>query len=161
MTIASLALVCLTLLAMLHSSHGQNSPQDYLDGHNSARSAVGVGPMTWDDNVAAFAQDYANQRIGDCALQHSGGGGKYGENITVGSGDFMTGAAAVDLWVGEKANYDYNSNSCIGGECGHYTQVVWKNSVRLGCARVQCNSGSWFITCNYDPQGNFIGERPY
>ncbi|KAG5526237.1 hypothetical protein RHGRI_032500 [Rhododendron griersonianum] len=145
---------------MLHSSHGQNSQQDYLDGHNSARSAVGVGPMTWDANVAAYAQDYANQRIGDCALQHSGGGG-YGENIAIGSGDFMTGAAAVDLWVEEKANYDYNSNSCVGGECGHYTQVVWKNSVRLGCARVQCNSGSWFITCNYDPPGNYVGERPF
>ncbi|KAH7836159.1 hypothetical protein Vadar_033247 [Vaccinium darrowii] len=189
--ITSLALLCLTLLAVLHSSQAQNSPQDYLNGHNSARSAVGVGPITWDANVAAFAQNYANQRAGDCALKHSGGGGKYGptnvvdsvdtpqrigpartraepqadqtrnsENIAVGSGDF-TGAAAVGLWVGEKPNYNYNSNSCLRGQCGHYTQVVWKNSVRLGCARVRCNSGSWFITCNYDPPGNYVGQRPY
>ncbi|KAH7832981.1 hypothetical protein Vadar_002002 [Vaccinium darrowii] len=94
--ITSLALLCLTLLAILHSSQAQNSPQDYLNGHNAARSAVGVGPMTWDANVAAFAQNYAKQRAGDCALKHSGGGGKYGENIAVGSGDF-TGAAAVAL----------------------------------------------------------------
>ncbi|KAG5526241.1 hypothetical protein RHGRI_032503 [Rhododendron griersonianum] len=159
--ITSLALVCLTLLAVLHSSHGQNSPQDYLNAHNSARSAVGVGPMTWDANVAAFAQQYANQRVGDCALRHSGGGGKYGENLAGGSGD-LTGAAAVGLWVGEKPNYNYNSNTCAAGKvCGHYTQVVWRNSVRLGCARVRCNSGSWFITCNYDPPGNYVGQRPY
>ncbi|KAG5526240.1 hypothetical protein RHGRI_032502 [Rhododendron griersonianum] len=113
--ITSLALVCLTLLAVLHSSHGQNSPQDYLNAHNSARSAVGVGPMTWDANVAAFAQQYANQRVGDCALQHSGGGGKYGENLAKGSGDF-TGAAAVGLWVGEKPDYNYNSNTCAAGK---------------------------------------------
>ncbi|XP_058191583.1 pathogenesis-related leaf protein 4-like [Rhododendron vialii] len=159
--ITSLALVSLTLLAMLHSSHGQNSQQDYLNGHNSARSAVGVGPMTWDANVAAFAQQYASQRAGDCALKHSGGGGKYGENIAVGSGDF-TGAAAVGLWVSEKADYNHNSNTCAAGRvCGHYTQVVWRKSVRLGCARVRCNSGSWFITCNYDPPGNYVGESPY
>ncbi|KAF7127250.1 hypothetical protein RHSIM_Rhsim11G0148300 [Rhododendron simsii] len=119
---------------MLHSSNGQNSQQDYLNGHNSARSAVGVGPMTWDANVAAFAQQYANQRAGDCALQHSGGGGKYGENIAVGSGDF-TGAAAVGLWVSEKADYNHNTNTCAAGRvCGHYTQpqdyLNGHNSVR-------------------------------
>ncbi|GJN10361.1 hypothetical protein PR202_ga28449 [Eleusine coracana subsp. coracana] len=51
----------------------QNSPQDYVDPHNAARSDVGVGPVSWDDNVAAYAQSYAQQRQGDCALQHSGG----------------------------------------------------------------------------------------
>ncbi|KAH7834585.1 hypothetical protein Vadar_017614 [Vaccinium darrowii] len=112
-----------------------NSPQDYLNAHNSARAAVGVGPLTWDANLEAFAQNYATQRTEDCTLMHSGGGGKYGKNIVVGSGDF-TGVDAVGLWVGEKPNYDYNSNSCVRGECGHYTQVAWRNSVQLGCARV-------------------------
>ncbi|KAK2998900.1 hypothetical protein RJ639_023346, partial [Escallonia herrerae] len=45
-----------------------------------------------------------------------------------------------------------------GQMCGHYTQVVWRNSVRLGCARVQSNSGWWFIACNYDPPGNYIAQ---
>ncbi|KAK2987450.1 hypothetical protein RJ640_018587 [Escallonia rubra] len=85
----------------------------------------------------------------------------YGENLAKGSGDF-TGKAAVDLWVGEKQYYDYNSNSCASGKvCGHYTQVVWRKSARVGCARVRCNNGWWFITCNYDPPGNYVGQRPY
>ena len=29
----------------------------------------------------------------------------------------------------------------------HYTQIVWKNSVRMGCAKVRCNNGQTFITC--------------
>ncbi|GFY89478.1 CAP (Cysteine-rich secretory proteins, Antigen 5, and Pathogenesis-related 1 protein) superfamily protein [Actinidia rufa] len=158
---SSLALVCFAILAMVHSSLAQNSPQDYLNAHNTIRAQVGVGPMTWDPNVADFAQNYANQRAGDCAMIHSGGGGMYGENIAAGSGDF-TGAMAVDLWAGEEPDYDYNSNSCAPGKvCGHYTQIVWRDSVRLGCARVQCNSGSWFVTCNYDPPGNFVGQSPY
>ncbi|KAK2998895.1 hypothetical protein RJ639_023341 [Escallonia herrerae] len=108
-------------LIMVHSTQAQNSRQDYLDAHNAARAKVGVGPLTWDDGVARYAQNYANQRIGDCALKHSQGG-PYGENLAKGSGDF-TGKAAVDLWVGEKQYYDYNSNSCASGKvCGHYTQ---------------------------------------
>ena len=45
----------------------------------------------------------------------------------------------------------YNSNSCIGGECGHYIQVVWVNSLRIECAKVRCNNGGTFIVYNYDP----------
>ncbi|KAF5731874.1 pathogenesis-related protein 1-like [Tripterygium wilfordii] len=66
----------------------------------------------------------------------------------------------VNLWVAEKANYDYESNSC-NGVCGHYTQVVWRKSVRLGCARVGCDNGGTFVICSYDPPGNYNGELPY
>ncbi|KAK9286599.1 hypothetical protein L1049_014999 [Liquidambar formosana] len=157
----SLALLCLMALAMVHPSYAQNSPQDYLNAHNAARAAVGVGPMTWDNTVAAYAQNYANQRVGDCRLVHSNSNGQYGENLAWSSGD-LSGAAAVNLWVNEKASYNYNSNSCAAGAvCGHYTQVVWRNSVRLGCAKVRCNNGGTFIGCNYAPPGNYAGQRPY
>ncbi|KAL4295527.1 hypothetical protein GQ457_12G027110 [Hibiscus cannabinus] len=154
-----LALTWLMALALVLPSHAQDSPQDYLDAHNKARAAVRVGPMTWDNTVAAYAQNYANQRIADCKLVHSGG--PYGENLAWSSGG-LSGTAAVGLWVNEKADYDYNSNSCAAGKvCGHYTQVVWRNSVRLGCAKVRCNSGGTFIGCNYAPPGNVVGQRPY
>ncbi|GMJ10655.1 hypothetical protein like AT4G33720 [Hibiscus trionum] len=98
-------------------------------------------------------------RIADCNLEHSGG--PYGENLAWGSGDLSV-TDAVAMWVNEGADYDYDSNSCAPDKvCGHYTQVVWRNSVRLGCAKVTCNNGGTFITCNYDPAGNVIGEKPY
>ena len=145
-------------LAIVHISYAQNSPADYVNAHNAARAQVGVGPMTWDANLAAFAQNYANQRKGDCRLVHSGGA--FGENLAWSSGD-LSGTAAVNMWVAEKPSYNYNSNSCVGGVCGHYTQVVWRNSARLGCAKVRCNNGGTFIGCNYDPRGNINGQRPY
>ncbi|XP_018499791.2 pathogenesis-related protein 1-like [Pyrus x bretschneideri] len=148
----SLVLLC---SAVIQSSDTQN----YLNSHNAARAAVGVVPLTWDDNVAAYAQKYANQHVGDCNLVHSGG--PYGENLAMSTSD-MLGTAAVDLWVAEKADYIYESNSCANGKvCGHYTQVVWRNSARVGCAKVRCSSGGTFIVCNYDPPGNYIGQRPY
>lgn len=151
-------LVCLVSLALVHPSHAQNSQQDYLNAHNAARSQVTVANIIWDNTVAAYALNYANSRISDCNLVHSNG--PYGENLAKGSGSF-TGTAAVNLWVAEKPYYDYASNSCVGGQCLHYTQVVWRNSVRVGCARVKCTNGWWFVSCNYDPPGNYIGERPY
>ncbi|XWS67538.1 hypothetical protein CRYUN_Cryun04dG0015000 [Craigia yunnanensis] len=150
--------VCLLALTLAHVTLAQNSTQDYLSVHNAARAQVGVGPMTWDATVAAYAQQYANKRISDCGLIHSNG--PYSENLAEAS-YALTGAEAVKLWVDEKPNYNYEANKCIGGDCLHYTQVVWRNSIRLGCARVKCNSGWWFVTCNYDPPGNFVGERPY
>ncbi|KAD5317937.1 hypothetical protein E3N88_17883 [Mikania micrantha] len=147
-------------LAMLPITHAQNSQQDYLDAHNAARAQVGVGNMVWNTTVAAYAQSYANQRIGDCNMVHSGG--PYGENLAEGSGTF-TGTVAVNLWVNEKTYYDYTTNTCASGHgCGHYTQVVWRNSVQLGCARVQCtNNGWWFVICSYYPPGNYVGQAPY
>jgi pathogenesis-related protein 1 len=127
-----------SLLALLliigHVAHAQNSPADYVNAHNAARSEVGVPNIVWNKTVATFAQNYANQRKGDCKLIHSGG--RYGENIAWSSGD-MSGTDAVGLWVNEKANYDSNSNSCAAGNVwGHYTQVVWEKSLRRGNTRI-------------------------
>nr|Q41359.1 RecName: Full=Pathogenesis-related protein PR-1 type; Flags: Precursor [Sambucus nigra]CAA87071.1 pathogenesis-related protein, PR-1 type [Sambucus nigra] len=157
----SVALVCVVALVMVQYSVAQNSPQDYVDAHNAARSAVNVGPVTWDESVAAFARQYAQSRAGDCRLVHSGDP-RYGENLAFGSGFELTGRNAVDMWVAERNDYNPNTNTCAPGKvCGHYTQVVWRNSVRIGCARVRCNNGAWFITCNYSPPGNYAGQRPY
>ncbi|MDK0764168.1 pathogenesis-related family 1 protein, partial [Clostridium perfringens] len=139
----------------------QNSPQDYVDLHNAARADVGVGPVSWDDTVAAYAQGYADQRRGDCQLVHSGG--QYGENLFWGSaGADWTAADAVNSWVSEKQYYDHDSNSCSapeGQSCGHYTQVVWRDSTAIGCARDVCdNNGGVFIICSYNPPGNVDGQ---
>ncbi|RDX61523.1 hypothetical protein CR513_60240, partial [Mucuna pruriens] len=108
-------------------AYGQDSEEDYVNAHNAARSEVSVPNLVWDNTVAAFAQTYANLRKADCKLIHSGGGGRYGENLAKSTGN-LSGIGAVKLWVNEKPKYDYNSNKCVGGECRHYTQVVWKNS---------------------------------
>lgn len=52
-------------------------------------------------------------------------------------------------------------SSCLGDECLHYTQVVWRDSVYLGCAKVNCYNGGSFVICSYDPPGNYEGDRPY
>ncbi|GAY31911.1 hypothetical protein CUMW_280820, partial [Citrus unshiu] len=133
-------ILCLVALATTQLSSAQNSQQDYLRAHNEARASVRIGPMRWDNKGSGLTLNYANQ-----TLVHSGG--PYGENLAWSSGD-LTGTAAVKLWVERDQR--------------HYTQVVWHNSVRLGCARVKCNNNrGTFVICSYDPPGNVAGKRPY
>lgn len=135
--------------------------------HNQARASVNppaatpIPPLVWDPSLYAVAQAYAD----NCVFQHSGG--PYGENLYASTGS-STPADVVGSWVSEVADYNYASNSC-SGVCGHYTQVVWAASQKLGCGVTTCNKnspfgggGSWQIwVCNYDPPGNYNGEKPY
>ncbi|XP_010461857.1 PREDICTED: pathogenesis-related protein 1B-like [Camelina sativa] len=157
--IPSLLLVAISFVVI--ATNAQNSQQDFLNTHNSARAQVGVANIVWDTTVAAYALNYANARKADCILTPSGG--SFGENLAKGSGAFFTGVAAVNLWVAQKNDYTYTSNSCtVGKVCKHYTQVVWSNSVKLGCARVLCNNNvDYFVSCNYDAPGNILGQYPY
>ncbi|MCD7451628.1 hypothetical protein HAX54_012890 [Datura stramonium] len=158
----SITFVVFMVLAMAHSSVAQNEPKDFVILHNKARAEVGVPlpPLKWNDTLAAFAHEYASTRLGDCKLVHSQSP-VYGENLAMSTGD-ISAVQAINLWVDEKSNYDYESNTCKEGTmCGHYTQVVWKNTLQVGCARLQCANGGWFVSCNYYPPGNYIGEKPY
>ncbi|CAL9223682.1 unnamed protein product [Arabidopsis halleri] len=143
------------------NANGDVKPQETLAVHNNARAMVGVGPMVWNETLATYAQKYAHERARDCAMKHSSG--PFGENLAAGWGT-MSGPVATEYWMTEKENYDYDSNTCGGGDgvCGHYTQIVWRDSVRLGCGSVRCKNDEYiWVICSYDPPGNYIGQRPY
>lgn len=157
--------ISLLLISSTHAitkkSQSLSLADQFLAPQNAARKALGLPKLAWDAKVARYARWYAKQRRSDCALQHSNG--PYGENIFWGSGSLWTPYQAVAAWLSERKWYNYQSNSCAGGQmCGHYTQIVWSTTTKVGCARVNCLGGKGvFITCNYDPPGNYIGEKPY
>ncbi|KAL3517296.1 hypothetical protein ACH5RR_024198 [Cinchona calisaya] len=134
--------------------------QAFLSAHNKVRLHVGESPFVWDAKLALYARQYAEKRKADCNLIHSNG--SYGENIFWGGGNQWTATDAVRLWVREHKYYSRATMGCMPGKmCGHYTQIIWRDSVRLGCARVQCMDGDTFAICNYDPPGNYIGDDPF
>lgn len=136
--------------------------EEFLAAHNRARSKVDVAPLEWSEELAAYARRYGEKQRDQhqCAMVHSQG--PYGENLFWGYGKRYAPADAVRSWENEGHDYHYESNSCTPGKvCGHYTQVVWADTKRVGCASIACHDGATFIICSYDPPGNFVGERPY
>jgi hypothetical protein len=148
--------------------------------HNAerAQTADGLPALSWDADIAGIAQTHADQLAAtSCELVHSKPGepgAAYGENLAAFASNAPGGPQsapedAVASWVGEKSCYTFGSYqqgdacTCDSG-CGHYTQIVWRDTQRVGCGVATCDSGDFhkdIWVCNYDPPGNYLGEMPY
>jgi len=170
------AFVLVFSMAMAPSiSMAQTTAQDqeFVSLHNAARREVGVEDVVWDETAARYARDYAAVRAADCGLTHTDQDTRdslgYGENIMVGPpGSDLTVAETVQTWWvdNEKRNFDAASGTCMVGRpeelrCGHYTQVVWRDTKAIGCARAKRVNGGVFINCYYTPAGNVLNQRPF
>ncbi|CCC67493.1 hypothetical protein NCAS_0A09350 [Naumovozyma castellii] len=125
-----------------------------LEEHNKKRALhENTGPLTWSEELAQYAQAYADNHYNcDGQLIHSGG--PYGENLAAG----YTLLGSVDAWYNEISEYDY-SNPGFSESTGHFTQLVWKDTSQVGCAIKSCNN-AWgtYLICSYNSAGNFDGE---
>lgn len=71
------------------------------------------------------------------------------------------------LWVRSRVSYDFELNLCKEGDCGHYLQVIWANTMHIGCERAYCPAGDnaglgrHTLVCLYSPSGKFASARPY
>src|SRR5262245_18783532 len=147
--------------------------QQTLDAHNSARcqvspTAVSMPPVTWDAALAQVAQAYAmrarafahNPRR-DAQFAGLGGKGPVGENLSLLSPSLATVATVVGSWVAERGSYTYQPLSRNDRKSGHYTQIVWAATRRIGCGKARRWGDRFFYVCNYAPAGNVIGRFPY
>jgi len=157
---------------------GASRQDDYLCEHNAARAAATPAPvpplggLVWDDDLADLARSHAEE----CQFQHntdagSSYPGSVGENLYISRSSFATPADVVGLWAAEAPYFDYETNACAPGKvCGHYTQLVWRETARVGCGEALCadiavGDSVWpdglLVVCNYSPAGNLLGSRPY
>ncbi|MEA3079597.1 MAG: hypothetical protein QOF05_1005, partial [Sphingomonadales bacterium] len=87
-----------------------------------------------------------------------------GENLWAGTPRAFAPEAMVGLWTAEKADYrtglfPNNSRSGDVEQVGHYTQLIWRNSRRVGCATAVGRQEE-FLVCRYSDAGNVTGQRP-
>lgn len=174
--------VCgLALLLMTTVLHAEGIDANAIvAAHNVWRSEVGVADIQWSEQLQQKAQAWAEQlKAENCTMKHNGPGENLywaspqqsatskdaqGNWIWQNSLQAISEADVVISWGSEKQWYDYASNSCnapAGKSCGHYTQVVWKNSTHVGCAKAICGDFAQLWVCNYAPAGNVIGQQPY
>ncbi|KAI5793436.1 CAP domain-containing protein [Pyronema domesticum] len=120
---------------------------DYLKPHNQARREHQVGNLQWDNGLAASSQRHANR----CVYQHSPG---VGENLAWGNS--LGRGKAVQLWVDERRYFNFQ-NGGFSAQTGHFTQVVWKGTTRIGCAERRCGGVTMHV-CQYSAPGNYQGQ---
>lgn len=132
-----------------------------LGYHNEVRSDVDVGPLRWSDGLAKFAGTWAGTLAGDgCAIRHRSNS-PYGENLFIGTATHYGVVDAGKAWESEKQYYRGGRlTESNWDDAGHYTQMVWGNTREVGCAKSLC-SDNMIVVCNYDPPGNYLGEKPY
>ena len=151
-----------------------------LAAHNNARrndvpgnTGDAVPALEWDDALAGAAQAYAKTIAKtSCTNGAHDPNNKDGENLYQSwTTDLQEppkgGANAVADWLTEKANYTYDNNTCKPGTmCGHYTQLVWRDTKKVGCGSATCTADNALYThwvCRYSPAGNVNIEttKPY
>ncbi|XP_026555177.1 glioma pathogenesis-related protein 1 isoform X1 [Pseudonaja textilis] len=140
--------------------------------HNRFRSNVdppasNMKRMSWDHDLAKTALGWANM----CQFNHNPdlrSPGKahpnftvVGENIWTGSIWYFNVTSALTNWYNEVQYYNYATQHCKH-VCGHYTQMVWAKTYKVGCAVHYCpvvqgfgGSDAAHFICDYGPGGNY------
>lgn len=170
--------------------------EKFVDLHNTLRgqvqpSAADMEYMEWSDDLGNLAQMWSDK----CEWMHgfTNFGAWYqsaefrsktvGQNLAREWGKWIQNKQggpeeSVRRWFNEKNYYTFGkfaypmpSSMCRKEPCGHYTQVVWASSKKVGCAFKWCNKyfgrphpwvpGETVVTCDYHPGGNVVGQLPY
>jgi len=137
-----------------------------LASHNRVRAEVGIPPLQWSDTLAAYAQEWADHLASTSRrMEHRPHSGRWkqehGENLFMGTDGYYGVADAVITWEREKFAYDGRAvDQSDVHAYGHYTQLIWRDTKRIGCAKVRC-AGNVIVVCNYDPPGNVLGRTPF
>lgn len=133
--------------------------------HNRIRAAEAVPPVLWDRQLAASAEAYALElaRTGRFAHSSKESRGGQGENLWMGTKSAFSYDRMVSDWGSEKRMFRAGrfpdvSSTGRWEDVGHYTQIVWPTSVRVGCA-VRSSEEYDYLVCHYGQPGNVFGEK--
>ena len=164
---AVLSLSLLAPLTMAAQGPRDNFDQRILAAHNRERAALGLAPMKWNSQLATSANSWAQHLARTSRFEHSPdniAAEPEGENLWAGTAGYYQPEAMVGLWIDEKRNFKpgvFPNNSRSGDveTVGHYTQVVWAQSLEVGCA-LQSGRSEEVLVCRYKEAGNVIGQSP-
>ncbi len=136
---------------------------EMITAHNAARADYGVGPLSWNDALAADAALWAKALAVTQKFDHDPAERTppQGENLFKGTRGAFAYAAMAKLWVDEKQWFKKGRFPEVVTEghwsrVGHYTQIVWPSTREFGCA-LASNAAEDFLVCRYLPAGNYFG----
>ena len=139
-----------------------------LAAHNRERSASGIPALAWDPVLVAEARSWGEELAASGEFEHdpeTDGDDPQGENLWAGTRGAYAPEEMVGGWIEEKKHFRpgrFPNNSATGdfADVGHYTQLMWRESDRVGCALAQ-GAEEEVLVCRYRTAGNVVGERPF
>ena len=158
-------LLLLSLIAApLLSGMSAGVEERLLARHNDERATRGLPPLVWDQALVRTARGWADHLAATGAFYHAPERPRApeGENLWAGTRGRFSPEAMVDAWVREKRYYKpgiFPDNSTTGrvADVGHYTQLMWRATRRVGCA-VATGAREDVLVCRYAEAGNYRGE---
>ena len=144
-----------------------NFDERILHAHNHEREALGIEPLRWNAQLAQSAQYWATSLAVNDHFQHAPAdrANPFGENLWAGTKGYFSPEAMVHAWAREKQNFRpgrFPANSTTGNvaDVGHYTQMIWRATHEVGCARATGTKVD-ILVCRYTQAGNFQGQLPF
>lgn len=161
--LSAIAITASTFASPAAADDGMQFPARVLAAHNAARASAGVQPLQWDRNLGTEAARYALQLAISGMFAHSAPNSRNdaGENLWMGTRGAFSPNAMVGGWVSERRFFDPGmfpriSRTGDWRDVGHYTQIVWPTTQRVGCA-LATNARYDYLVCRYWPAGNVQG----
>lgn len=139
-------------------------PSRILAAHNAERAQAGMPPLAWDAALGSAAANYAARMAMTGNFAHSDRSQRRGtgENLWMGTHGAFSVEAMVGGWASEKRYFvpgvfPNNSSSGNWEDVGHYTQMIWPTTQRVGCALASTPRVDYLV-CRYSGAGNVDGR---
>jgi len=133
--------------------------------HNRERQRTGTPPLEWDEALARNALGWAQVLAASGRFEHSPPGLRrnQGENLFMGTIGYYPVPAMIGAFLKERTDFAPGvfpavSRSGSWHNVGHYTQVIWRDTRRVGCAIARGRHDD-VLVCRYWPAGNVMGQR--
>jgi hypothetical protein len=140
-------------------------PSRILAAHNAERAEAGMPPLVWDSQLGVAAAAYAQRMAMTGIFAHSDRSQRrgVGENLWMGSHGYFGPEAMIGGWASEKrffvpGVFPNVSRTGNWADVGHYTQMIWPTTQRVGCA-IASTARVDYLVCRYANAGNIDGRQ--
>jgi hypothetical protein len=139
-------------------------PARVLAAHNAERAALRLPPLIWDNDLGTAAATYVAQMASSGRFEHSDRSTRrgIGENLWWGTHGAYSVEQMIGAWASERRMFApgiFPNVSRTGNwaDVGHYTQIIWPTTQRVGCA-LGSTARTDYLVCRYAPGGNIDGR---
>lgn len=147
-------------MSKLFGSKSNDFENEALAVHNDYRREHGAPTLILNKDICKTSQKWAEELAKKDHMQYSLHE-EYGENVYCGwSHDpniKIRARDCIDKWYSEINDYSFGKEPEVLS-CGHFTQIIWRNTRELGIGSAKSKSGKLYVVAHYFPPGNISNQ---